>query len=59
MNANWGIWRVTDFLGLVSDAATMQRLSPDGFTVDTTHAGDVNVQVQRRVGGRFSTARAA
>ena len=45
-NANWRVWRVTDFFGLVSGAATMQRLSPDGFTVDTTHAGDVNVQVR-------------
>jgi hypothetical protein len=45
-NANWRVWRVTDFKGLVSGNAELLRLTPDGFALQMPRAGDVLVRVR-------------
>ncbi len=44
---HWRVWRVKDFSGLVTGDARLLRLTPQGFTLDMEHAGDVTVHVAR------------
>ncbi len=45
-DTHWRVWRVETFRGLVDGNAEMLRMSPDGFTLQMNHPGDVAVQVR-------------
>ena len=45
-NAHWQVWRVTDFAGLTTGAATLVKLSPDRFTLNVQQPGNVMVRVR-------------
>ena len=45
-NANWRVWKVVDFQGLVRGPAQLTSMSPDGFTIAAAAPGTVNVRVR-------------
>jgi hypothetical protein len=45
-NANWRVWKVVDFQGLVRGPAELTSMSPDGFTIAAAAPGTVNVRVR-------------
>ncbi len=45
-DADWRVWRVDDFGGLVDGPATLQKMSPDRVTLHVTGTGDLVVRVR-------------